>query len=164
MKKEDDQLNAFIANKQSGNRIIALLPVNCLSGSSAQNNHSPSQHLTKVDIYTARLKLAYNIPAFSYIAQQRQPLHHFYSEEPCLLPIRTRAKTLGPRSKRTDCLPTPVSTQGKWFQGITDSKVTIAPCRQRSQHEQGRRGGRRGAAQAPRQPGPGFPTWVSDIP
>ena len=75
VKKEDDQLNAFIANKQSGNRIIALLPVNCLSGISAQNNHSPSQHLTKVDIYTARLKLAYNIPAFSYIAQQRQRLY-----------------------------------------------------------------------------------------
>ena len=161
MKNEDDQLNAFIANKQSGNRIIALLPVKCLCGISTQNNHSPSQHLNKVDIYPARLKYAYNISAFSYTAIQRHPLHHYKSEEPCLLPFR--AQSLGPRSKRNDCLPTPVSTQVKWFQSITDSKVTIAPCRQRSQHEQGRRGGRRGAAQAPRKPGPGFRPWVSDI-
>ena len=86
MKKEDDQLNAFIANKQSGNRIIALLPVNCLSGISAQNNHSPSQHLIKVDTITVRLKQAYNTPAFSYTAQ-RQRLYVYlttYQEEPCL--------------------------------------------------------------------------------
>ena len=47
-KKEDDRSNASIASKQSGNGIIALLPVKCLSRISTQNTHSPSQPHTRV--------------------------------------------------------------------------------------------------------------------